>query len=51
MPANLLLSLEWLIVREYQNWHLFGPCKPFRLCEEVGKGHEEDQGQIGEKEN
>lgn len=37
--------------REHQKCHLFGPCKSLRLCEEVGKGHEEDQGQVGEKEH
>lgn len=32
-------------------FYLFGPCESLRLGEEVCKGHEEDQGQIGEKEN
>lgn len=31
--------------------YLFKACKPLRLREEVGEGHEEDQGQVGEKEN
>lgn len=36
---------------EHQSWHLFGPCKSLRLREEVGKWHEEHQGQIREKKN
>lgn len=31
--------------------HLLGSCKPLRLSEKVGKGHEEDQGHIGEEED
>lgn len=31
--------------------YLLRACKPLWLREEVGKGHEEDQGQVGEKEN
>lgn len=31
--------------------YLFTAGKALRLCEEVGEGHEEDQGQVGEKEN
>lgn len=49
------ISIFKLLINGFHGYahhcYLLRARKPLWLCEEVGEGHEEDQGQVGEKEN